>query len=138
MTVYIDASALLSWTLRDHPSPLDLTRFDMAVSSVLVATECARTLDRLRLDGRLTRAKLSIRRAQTDSRLDRMQLQPLDDEILEEAGRPMKSVVGALDAIHLMTALRVRRDGGDDLVMATHDAQLARAARLAGMEVIGA
>jgi predicted nucleic acid-binding protein len=50
----------------------------------------------------------------------------------------MPTTLGTLDALHLATALELAAGGVAGLVLATHDAQLARAARASGLEVIGA
>jgi len=57
--------------------------------------------------------------------------------VLRAASQPMATPLGTLDAIHLATALRWVEARGEDLVMATHDAALALAARAHGLEVVG-
>jgi predicted nucleic acid-binding protein len=52
--------------------------------------------------------------------------------ILRAAAQPTATPLGALDAIHLATALRWTEVRGRNLVMATHDAALALAARAVG------
>jgi predicted nucleic acid-binding protein len=62
--VYLDSSALLRLILRE-PGALDLAdlaRCESILSSELLAVECPRTLDRLRLQG-----SLSVEEAQGDS-----------------------------------------------------------------------
>jgi predicted nucleic acid-binding protein len=49
----------------------------------------------------------------------------------------MPTVIGSLDAIHLATALELAEETRTSLVLATHDARLARAARASGLTVIG-
>jgi hypothetical protein len=44
-------------------------------------------------------------------------------------------VIGTLAAIHLATALLWRSETGDEVLFATHDQQLARAAAASGFEV---
>ena len=55
----------------------------------------------------------------------------------ERATLPMPTVIGTLDALHLVTALEVRRTLAPKVVFLTHDEQLARAARASGLVVQG-
>jgi hypothetical protein len=49
----------------------------------------------------------------------------------------MPTELGALDAIHLATALLWRQRTDSEIVMATHDAALGTAARAFGLRVVG-
>ena len=65
----------------------------------------------------------------------------MDEEILELASRPLPTSLATLDAIHLASALASRAaqpPAERPLLFATHDSQLARAARAMNFEVIGA
>jgi predicted nucleic acid-binding protein len=62
----------------------------------------------------------------------------LTEPILRRAAGPMPTTLGTLDAIHLATALEIAPAVDGPLVVATHDRQLARAARASGLEVVGA
>jgi hypothetical protein len=70
--------------------------------------------------------------------LEAVDLVLLQRPILARASEPFPMALGTLDALHLSTALvwqdRMRRP----LVMATHDRDLALAARSFGFEVRGA
>jgi hypothetical protein len=61
---------------------------------------------------------------------------PVTESILLRASQALPTVVGTLDAIHLSTALILRETEPLDLV-ATHDQQLAIAARALGFAVTG-
>ncbi|HUV14594.1 MAG TPA: PIN domain-containing protein, partial [Acidobacteriota bacterium] len=63
---------------------------------------------------------------------------PLHDEIVAQAARPFGTVLGTLDALHLATAMTLREQLGLELVIVTHDRQLARAAQSSGFDVQGA
>ena len=52
----------------------------------------------------------------------------LDAKLLEEASRPFQTVVGTLDAIHLVTASRIKAIE-KRMIFLTHDRQMALAAR---------
>jgi hypothetical protein len=57
--------------------------------------------------------------------------------VLSRASEPMPIAIGALDAIHLATALTWRDRMGPLPEMATHDTALGTAARVFGFEVRG-
>jgi hypothetical protein len=60
---------------------------------------------------------------------------PVSAPILERASEAFPTVLGTLDAIHLSTLLWIRSRTGLDLVLLTHDTQLARAGLACGVEV---
>jgi hypothetical protein len=105
----IDTSALLRLVLHEPGALEDLRSCESFVSSELLAVESLRSIDRLRLLGALT---------------------------VEEA-EPFPIPLGTLDALHLSTALVWRDRARQALVMATHDRDLALAARSFGLEVRG-
>jgi ABC-type lipoprotein export system ATPase subunit len=49
----------------------------------------------------------------------------------------MPTSLGSLDAIHLATVLALAKELGEKLVIATHDRQLAAAAKAFGFDVVG-
>jgi len=51
--------------------------------------------------------------------------------------QPLPVSLGTLDAVHLATALEWSESRNAPLVMATHDAQLALAARSLGLATVG-
>jgi predicted nucleic acid-binding protein len=110
------------------------------VSSVLALVECHRTLDRLWRIGDLSDEKLATKRAETMTILNRLQSVPISGSVIDAACRPFPNVLGALDSIHLATALAYRQTQPEDerpILFATHDKQLARAAAALNFEVIG-
>ncbi len=137
MIAYLDASVLLRQLLGE-PAPLSqwpaLTR---VVSSRLLAVESYRTLDRLRLGGRLNDAEVAERRAVLTRLLRTVEWVELTESILTSATMPMPTAVGSLDALHLTCALEWTRATALPLVMATHDHRLGEAARALGLDVIG-
>jgi len=68
-----------------------------------------------------------------------MDLIEIREGILAGAEKPFAAPLKTLDAIHLATAIAWRHQNNlADLAFATHDDKLARAARAAGFEVLGA
>lgn len=138
MIAYLDTSALLRLVLREAGALEDLRSSEGFVSSELLAVEALRTLDRLRLQGALSMEEAASRRETAAQWLEAVDLVLLQRPILARASEPFPMALGTLDALHLSTALvwqdRMRRP----LVMATHDRDLALAARSFGFEVRGA
>lgn len=138
MTAYVDSSVLLRVLLRQPGALKEWKRIERGVASALVEVECLRTLDRLRLTERIPDTDISVRRETVYRLLDTIEVVEPTRAILTRAAQPLPTLVGTLDAIHLATAHLWRERYGTDLVMATHDAALGRAARATGLAVIGA
>lgn len=136
MITYVDSSVLLRIVLRE-PKPLSHWRkIERAFTSELTRVECLRTIDRLRLAGRLGDEDVAIRRELIEERLDGMSLVTIDRRILRRAAEPMPTSVRTLDALHLASAMALRTKE-PNLTFATHDQELALAARALGFRVMG-
>lgn len=133
---YLDASVLLRWLL-GHPQAFAVWSDpkERVASSRLIAVEGRRVLDRYRQLGILNDAKVAELSQKMAVTLTTLEEVPLDDAILARAAEPLPVIVGTLDSIHLVTALAYREQASIHVIFATHDAQLAKAARLMGFEV---
>jgi predicted nucleic acid-binding protein len=96
-----------------------------------------RTIDRARVRLRLADEDVSERRAAVLEAIEGFALVPIGPPVLERAAAPFPTTLGSLDAVHMASALLVR-DDFDDLSVATHDRELAVAARAEGFRVHGA
>jgi predicted nucleic acid-binding protein len=134
---YIDASVLLRVALGQPDALPAWSQIQQGVSSALVATECFRTLDRLRLRVSLADAELSKRRATIFELIASLEVVEIDSTVLDRASQPMPTELGTLDAIHLATALLWKQMTREPLVMATHDGALALAAEAHGLPGVG-
>ena len=139
MIAYLDSSVLLRLVLREPEAvPLEeLASREGIVSSELLAVECPRTIDRLRLQGSLSTEEASSRSTLIKDWLEAVDLVLLQRAILSRASEPFPTPLGTLDALHLATALVWRDRTQQELVMMTHDGGLATAARAFGIQVIG-
>ena len=141
MIAYVDSSVVLRIIL-EQPSPLaEWDQLDVGVSSPLIAVECHRALDRYWREDRLSDSALAAKRTETEAILHRFDSVSLDETVLRAAAQPLPTIVTTLDAIHLVSAVLYRAIQPPDerpLIFATHDLQLARAARAMHFEVIGA
>jgi predicted nucleic acid-binding protein len=136
---YLDTSALLRLLLRE-PAALKLEEVkacEALVSSEILAVESHRTIDRLRVLGKLTMDEAAAVSDAIRDWLESVDLVLLRPPILARASEPFPTAIGALDAIHLATALVWRDRKGQEITMATHDSGLAAAARAFGFDVLG-
>lgn len=137
MIAYIDTSVLLRLVLRAPAQLAEWNELEFGFSSVLLRVEAFRALDQLWHRNELDETDLAEKRAVLVTLLARLELHGFDEDILTIASQPLPTPVRTLDAIHLATAISRRRTAERPLVFATHDEQLARAARAHHFEVIG-
>ncbi len=124
--VYVDTSALGRILLGepDASAILEALRdFDQHVASRLVRVE----LRRLALREEMLE--------HADQLISGIALLPLDESLLDAAETVQPASVATLDAIHLVTALRLADEGLIDVVM-TYDARLGDGARHQGLAVL--
>lgn len=141
MITYLDSSVLLRVVLHEPDRLAEWDQITIPITSALTRVEMARTMDRTAVLQTASEAELAQKRAEVGDLLRRIHVITLEAPLLDEAARPLPVVLGTLDAIHLAAALLYRASQpGDEspLVFATHDKQLARAARAMNLKVIGA
>jgi predicted nucleic acid-binding protein len=137
---YLDSSVILRIVLGENDPLRDWTRIERGVTSILTRIETARVLDRARLVGGARERDLEAKQREIREILLRLDIVPIDEQIMAAAARPMESVLGTLDAIHLATASVYRAKQPDDeppIVFTTHDRALGVAANMVGFHVIG-
>ncbi len=137
MKAYVDTSVILRVVLGEPNALREWRSIDIAVSSELARVEALRTIDRARIQLQLSDDEIAERRQGVLQTLTGFHIAHVDAAVLERAADPFPTLVRTLDAIHLATALLVRIEH-ESLVFATHDRQLATAARAVGFKVIGA
>jgi predicted nucleic acid-binding protein len=137
MNVYVDSSVILRELLGQPGSLAEWKTLGDAVASVLVEVECLRTLDRMRIRKGIDDRQVSAWREAVFRLLEEADTVEVTGPILSRASHPMPAAMGTLDAIHIATALHWREGNASDLTFATHDVELASAARAFGFSVIG-
>jgi predicted nucleic acid-binding protein len=137
MIAYLDSSVLLRIVLGQARPLKEWGSVRRGVASSLVEVECLRTIDRLRLRFGIADRTLALRRETVFRLMETMEVVEPTRTVLGRAAHPLPTEVGTLDAIHLATAMVWRELHDADLVMATHDAALATAARSCGLRVVG-
>ena len=137
MNVYLDTSVVLSHLLNQSNRLGSWGEWEACYTSVLTSVEFLRTVDRLRLNGSLSdreRVELQDQFRVVWGATHRVALSQI---LLDRASTAMPTVLGTLDAIHLVTALQVVESRRVPLVFLTHDDQLATGVRAMGLEVAG-
>jgi predicted nucleic acid-binding protein len=137
LIAYLDSSVLLRLLLGSPGRLASWDQVERGMTSALAEVECLRTLDRLHLDGKLGGKAHAERRAAVFDLLSRLEILSLSPGVLTRASQPLPTPLGTLDAIHLASALMLRELRAPSLVLATHDLQLATAARAMGLGVAG-
>jgi predicted nucleic acid-binding protein len=137
LNVYVDSSVLLRVVLGEPGRFRTWSKITNPVASELIQLESLRTIDRARIRLGLEDQEVADRRAAVLEVIDTFHLVPIGRRVLQRAAEPFPTMVGSLDAVHLATALLIR-DRFDDLSLATHDQELAVAARAVGFRVGGA
>jgi predicted nucleic acid-binding protein len=120
-------------------SPLgEWEQIEAGVTSELTFIECNRVLDRLRLAGARPLEVAAKHREFADI-LSRLDVVRFDRAVINRASAPLPVTLGTLDAIHLASA-RLFRDQQSrnerPLAFATHDIELATAARAMNFPVL--
>lgn len=134
--MYVDSSVLLRVVLGEAGRLQEWQRIETAISSELIRLECLRTIDRARIRFAIADKSVSQYRAAIMEAIDTFSLISVDSYILQQASDPFPTTLGSLDAIHLATALLAREEF-EELELATHDDELATAARAVGFRVSG-
>ena len=138
MKAYLDTSVLLRRVLGERGAFRDWGRLEKGYTSEIALVESSRTLDRLRLEGRLSDAEVSERRRLLREMFQAIGLIGLNRAVLNRASEAFPTIVGTLDAIHLASAWLYGEQRKERLVFLTHDLRLATAAQALGFEVLGA
>ncbi|MGH2724650.1 MAG: PIN domain-containing protein [Actinomycetota bacterium] len=134
--MYVDSSVLLRVVLGEADRLPLWGRIRQAVSSELIRLECLRTIDRARIRLQLEETVVAEQRAAVIDAVERLSLVPIAPSVLQRAAEPFPTMLGSLDAIHLASAVLIREDF-DQLSLATHDRELALAAKAVGFQVHG-
>jgi len=131
-------SSVLARVLLGEPQPLrEWSQIREAYASRLLPLEMGRLIDRLRLAGKIDDQQVADLQEELGRVMTSISIVGLTESILIRATGPMPTTLGSLDAIHLASALAVQQSLGSPITFATHDAQLARAARASGLAVRG-
>lgn len=138
MTVLVDSSVLLRKLFGEADQLAEWSRIEEAYASRILLVEVGRVIDRCRLEGKIDDEQVAHLHEESRRILRSIDVVELTPTILDRAATAMPTVLGSLDALHLVTALELARSTGKAVAIATHDRQLARAGRASGLAVYGA
>jgi predicted nucleic acid-binding protein len=138
MITLVDSSVVLRLLFGEPNALQSWSKITDAYASRLIGVEIGRVIDRRRLAGAIDDNDVAHLQQETRRTLRSIEILALSEPILDRAASAMPTMVGSLDAIHLATALELSRSLATPVVVATHDEQLARAARASGLTVVGA
>jgi len=131
---YLDSSALLRGLLRGGEVLEELARYSKVGSSELILIECARVVERYRLENLLSDEQLAEAREALRIAGEGLFLIEITAGVKRRAAESFPTVIGALDAIHLASAIQWRQAEPEaDLVLFSHDRQLTTCARALGL-----
>jgi predicted nucleic acid-binding protein len=137
--VYLDASVILRQVLHEPDMWTEWNQMTEGVTSHIAIVECRRALYKAHATKRLDDAALKTARRAIDAILNRLNMMRVTIAVTESASQPLSVILGALDAIHLGSAIEFRKRSGEELIhFATHDRQLALAAEEMHFIVLGA
>lgn len=138
MIALLDTSVVLRKLFGEADDLEEWPKLREAYASRVLMVEVGRVIDRSRLSGDIDDEQVEHLQRESRRILRSIEVLALSDRILERAAGPMPTALGSLDAIHLATAIELAAARAPALVLATHDRQLARAARASGLTVVGA
>ena len=137
MRIFVDSSVVLKSLLNGDSAMSGIAQAEQVGASELLEIECKRVLQRERLESHLDDLQYSESVVLLDAVLDRLYMIELGPAVKRRAAEPFPTVIGALDAIHLASALLWRDlDASSDLRILTYDRQLATCARAMGVETL--
>lgn len=138
MIALIDSSVILRKLFGEPGVLAEWSAIDEAYASRILLVEVGRVIDRCRLDGRIDDDQVAHLHEEARRVMRSIEIVALTEAVLDRAAGAMPSVMGTLDALHLATALELVQWLEKPVTLATHDRQLARAARASGLDVCGA
>ena len=137
MTAYIDSSVLLRKLLKQEKDLPSMDQWRDAITSTLTIVECRRSIDRSRILHLLNDEEMATSLGGLREMVASLQRVDLTENVLEKASESYPTTLGALDAIHLATALLWREGANRELIFLTHDRQQGLAAKALGFRVEG-
>jgi predicted nucleic acid-binding protein len=137
MIVYLDTSVIVSRLLNQDNRLPRWGEWQKAWSSLLTRMEFFRTMDRLRMEQKIDDDERVALYQKFGCLWEALYRYPITERIQQRVTEPFPTILGTLDAIHLVTALEAARIETEPIVLLTHDSQLSKAAMSVGFTVEG-
>ena len=136
MICYVDSSVLLRHLFGVDNRFTETSVCEAVGSSRLLQVECARVIERYRLTGALDDRQTAETHRLLVRLLESLHIIEITPAILDRASQSYPTVVGALDALHLASALEWRSIR-TDLFLLTDDSQMETCAIALGITMWG-
>jgi len=133
MKVYVDSSVIVRLITREGDPIEGWGQWELAITSEVAIIEVMRAAYRLRVMNEVTPEGHNELLRAGSALLDELRVVRFQPAILRRAAGHFPTAIGALDAIHLATALLWEEDTDDRLTFLTHDRQLRSAAQACGL-----
>lgn len=137
MIALVDTSVVLRKLFGEPEVLAEWGRIREAYASRVLLVELGRVIDRVRLAGEIDDGQVEQLQRESRRLMRSVTVVGLPERLLDRAAGPMPTALGTLDAIHLATAMELAARRAPAIVVATHDRQLARAARSSGLDAVG-
>jgi len=124
MISYLDSSVIMRWLLKSEGYYRDFGTWKQGITSSLTEVECSRTLDRLRLEGKIDDTILQKLKQQLAYLLNSIDIIEIDPTVLNLAKGPFTIVIRTLDAIHIASAMLYKDEFAVDIQILTHDERM--------------
>ncbi len=132
MIVYLDSSLVIRQLIGTKTPWAHWGEWTAAYASTLMRTECYRTANQLRLDGKLSDEQRARLGSWIERVCDSVTLVPVTETVLRRAADAFPTAIGTAQAIHLATLQELQSAHGITCKLATYDADLLRAAESLG------
>ena len=134
--IYLDSSVFLRH-LFGHRGQLQIKGFPLLAASELLGIEVHRTIDRYRLEKKITDRETGLLKQEAESFFRGIELVAITRLVKKRASESFPSILGTLDGLHMASALLLKEKKYSAIQMATHDEQLQNCARALGFSVLG-
>ncbi|MDD2456581.1 MAG: hypothetical protein PHE10_09670 [Kiritimatiellae bacterium] len=132
MTVYLDSTIVIRQLLGSKTPWQGWGEWDEAYASALTRTECYRTANLLRLNGKIDDDQRARLGSWIEQVCESVTMVPVTDGVLRRAADTLPTAIGTAQAIHLATMLELQSAHGVTCLLAAADDDLLRAAESMG------
>ena len=133
MVGYLDSSSVLGFILEGNTDLTQVVALEALFSSELLGIECRRAILRDKIRGKLSDDAVLDAFEKLSWILGRLNSLELSPEIKRRAGEAFPIHVKTLDALHLATALAVKAEFEEDVVVFSRDQGMNRGTKALGL-----
>ena len=138
MIVYLDTSVFLRWLLNSSKVYSEFQNWKVCYTSELLYIEVNRVLNRLRLEKEISDEEYANLHKTFLEFYKTVHVIEINQTVKQKSAEPFPTIIGTIDAIHLVSALRLKEENQKlEITFLTHDSQLSTAATAMGFEVAG-